>query len=153
MHQEEVGETVQSTDCFSIIDRDRLLAEVAAGHHQSLKPSLGEQQIMQRRVGQKNSQVTIEGRNLVGKYARRFFREQDFGSRTMGRCIDCRTVRAASFNSQISAAACKSGTITAKGFSTRRFRCAQQSHGRRVRCIHSEMKSAQSLYRDNQSGL
>src|SRR5208283_3716690 len=63
VHEEVVGEAIQSIDCFSIINRDRLLALVAAGHHQSLESSLGEQQVMKRRVRQKNSQITVEGRN------------------------------------------------------------------------------------------
>src|ERR1017187_5020153 len=68
VHEEVVGEAIQAIDCFSIVNRDRLLALVAAGHHQSLEPSLGEQQVMKRCVGQKNSQITVEGRNLVGNY-------------------------------------------------------------------------------------
>ena len=38
MHQKVVGETVQAIDCFSIIDRNRLLAQVALVITKALNP-------------------------------------------------------------------------------------------------------------------
>jgi hypothetical protein len=63
VHQEAVSQPTQAIGSFPIINGDRLLAQVAAGHHQGLEFALGKQKVMQRRIRQKNSQVAIEGGN------------------------------------------------------------------------------------------
>ena len=65
VNQERIGNAVQALHGLLIIDRDWLLAEVAAGHHQRLKFAAGEQQMMQRRVRQKNAQKPIAGRHAA----------------------------------------------------------------------------------------
>ena len=63
VHQKAVGHARQALDGLLVIDCDRLFAQVAASHHQCHKTAFLEQEVMRRRVGQKDSQIPIAWRD------------------------------------------------------------------------------------------
>src|SRR5271157_5031161 len=65
-----VSQPVQSAHRFVVGDANRLFAEVGTGHNKRHKATVREQQMVQRRVRQKHSQIAIERRNIIAN--RRF---------------------------------------------------------------------------------
>ena len=49
--QKEIGKIVKTPHGFMIVDRDRLFAEIAAGHDQRFKSTRAKQQIVKWRIG------------------------------------------------------------------------------------------------------
>ncbi len=65
VHQKRIRNRAQPRQCFVIIDCNRLLAQVGAGHHQSPQPPIRKQQMLQRRIGQKHAQPGNPRRNAL----------------------------------------------------------------------------------------
>ena len=145
--EEAIGKSVQPMECFKIIDGNRFLAQVAAGHHQSFKSALRQQQVVQRSVGKKNAQVTIAGRNCFGDCARPFFQKQN--NRPWHRLQNrgCRMVQFADF---------RGGRQIGNHHRERLFHptlpLTQSIHGSRDGGIDGEMETAQTLDCDNLRG-
>src|ERR1035437_9159366 len=148
MHQEVVGESVQSIHRFSILNCDRLLAQVAAGHHQSLKPSFGEQQVMKRRVRQKTYQVAVEGRNLIGDYAGGFLRQKNNGPLDRFENLARRIIEFADFFCSLQIRNHHGERLLHPALPL-----AQQSYRGRVRCIDCQVETAQTFYRNDESRM
>ena len=66
MTQKIVGDAVKIQKGRLIVPVDGFLAHITAGHDQGRKGFFHEKD-MQRRIGQHNAQITVEGRHLFGK--------------------------------------------------------------------------------------
>ena len=60
MNQEQVGDAAQPFQGFALINADRLVAQVAARGHDG-KRKFGQQQMMERGIGQQGAEVRIAG--------------------------------------------------------------------------------------------
>ena len=69
VHQECVGDVPEPREGFVVVDGDGLFAEVGAGHHQSLHARIGKEQMLQRRVRQKDAQPRNSRRDGLGNAA------------------------------------------------------------------------------------
>ena len=66
MNEKAIGDGTQAGVGFFVADADRLLAEVAAGHHQGRAEGV-EQQLVQRRVGEHDAEVAVARRHRGGQ--------------------------------------------------------------------------------------
>ena len=60
MHQEGVGETRKAFERFGVLRRERLVAQVGAGHDQHLRP-ITEKQVVQGRIGKHHPEPGVAG--------------------------------------------------------------------------------------------
>jgi hypothetical protein len=83
VEEEIIGNPRQPPLCLLVLISKRLLAEIAAGHHQSQKPPLlsliREQKVMERGVGKEYPQESIVRSHLLGDGRKGTFAEQDNG--------------------------------------------------------------------------
>ncbi len=144
MDQKSIGNMVQALHGFRVIDRDWLFAQVSAGHHHRIDFSAGEQQVMQRRVRQKNAQKTIARRHTAGHAGFRLAGQQHNRPLSREQLLPRQFIQRAE----------ALHTLYTPHHDRERlfhppFSLAQQIHSRFVLRIAGQVKSAQSFHRDN----
>ena len=60
VNEKIIGNLSQPPERFNVVDGDRLLAQIGAGHHQSSETGI-KQQVMQGRVGQHDAKIAVAG--------------------------------------------------------------------------------------------
>src|SRR5579884_3259919 len=68
VHEGKIGNALEPAHGLAIVDDDRFFAQVGTGHHERAEFSCVEQQVMNRRVGQKQAEVAIAGSDTLGDF-------------------------------------------------------------------------------------
>ncbi len=143
VHQERIGNPAQPRPRLVVINRNRLLAQIGRSHHQRPHPLISKQQMLQRRIRQKNSQPRNPRRNRLPQ----------------SRCplasapaqSAAQTVISSASSSAVSSQICPRRLQIPhhhrQRLSIAAFALSQPHHRRLIRCIHAQMKSAHPLDR------
>ncbi len=127
--------------CFVVVDGDGLFAEVGAGHHEGVDARIGKEQMLQRRVGQKDAEPGNARRDGSGNAA------SDHGG-ARGRWA-ARMVRSSDSSSGVSVADCAGGIEIAhhdgQRLAVAMLALAQAHDGGLVGGVHAQMESADAF--------
>ena len=120
MHKKDVGNACQALERFLFVSADRLVTKIPAGGNH-WKPKLAQEQMMQRRVGKHHAEVRVSWCDGGAK--------SPIKRRIPSGAAAQSAIPAKAADAPQAAKPCKSrglllddGYITAKGFSSRRFR-------------------------------
>ena len=111
MHEEGVGDGPEAGAGLVVVDGDGFFAQVGGGHHQSLHARIGEEQVLQRGVGQKDAEPGNAGGDFRGDAVGRTGASENDGTGGV-----CSSASSSGVRSQRARAASRSRTMTASGF-------------------------------------
>ncbi len=75
-----IGDALEAPDRFVVVDGDRFFAEVRAGHDKSIEFTTGEEKMMKRGVGEKDTEIAIAWCDALGESGAEFAREEHDGT-------------------------------------------------------------------------
>ena len=144
VHQKHIRNGSQPRARLVVVNRNRLLAQVGGCHHQRIHARIGQQQMLQRRVGQKHAQPRNSRRNrrcnaIPTQRARQHDRPR---RRLQQRFL---------FGAQRAQLPCHIHIARhhCQRFAVAMLALPQPHHGRFVARIHAQVESANSLHRGN----